>query len=184
MATVSKRLITAEEFFQMPDPPDGSQQELVQGEIVTMPPPGGRHGVCCQKVGRRVANFVDDNRRGTVTSNDTGFISERDPDTVRGPDVSYWSKERLPEVLDGYIEVPPDLAVEVISPSDVFSRIQRKIREYLARGVRLVWVVDPEGRCVTVYRRQGQATILEQNEILAGEEVLPGFSCLVAELFE
>ncbi|HEV3263368.1 MAG TPA: Uma2 family endonuclease [Gemmataceae bacterium] len=184
MATVSKKLISAEEFARMPDPPDGSQQELVRGEIVTMPPPGGRHGVCCLRTGRRLGNFVEENRRGTVTCNDTGFISERDPDTVRGPDVAYWSKERLPEVPEGYIEIVPDLAVEVVSPSDIFSRIQKKVREYLNRGVRLVWVVDPEGRTVTVYRPLRQATILEENETLSGEDVLPGFSCPVAELFE
>jgi len=183
MATVAKKLITAEEFARLPNPPDGSQQELVRGEIVILPPPGGRHGLCCSRIERRLANFVDDSRRGTVTCNDTGFISERDPDTVRGPDVAYWSKERLPEVPEGYITIAPDLAVEVVSPSDIFSRIQKKIREYLDRGVRLVWVVDPEGRTVTVYKPQRQATILEENDTLSGEEVLPGFSCPVAELF-
>jgi Uma2 family endonuclease len=182
MATVGKRLLTAEEFARLPDPPDGSRQELVRGEVITMPPPGGRHGVCCAKVGRRLGNFVEDNRLGTVTSNDTGFVSERDPDTVRGPDVSYWSKERLPEVPDGYIEVPPDLAVEVISPSDHYSRIQGKVRHYLGRGVRLIWVVDPEDRSLTVYRSRQQATILEEGETLSGEDVLPGFSCRVADL--
>ena len=101
MSPEIRKLITAEEFARMPNPPDGSQQELVRGEIVIMPPPGGRHGVCCSRVGRRLGNFVDENRRGTVTCNDTGFISERDPDTVRGPDVAYWSKECLPEVPEG-----------------------------------------------------------------------------------
>jgi Uma2 family endonuclease len=182
MATVAQKLITAEEFFRMPDPEDGSRQELVRGRIETMPPPGGRHGVCCSKVNRHLANFVEANHLGTVCSNDTGFISERNPDTVRGPDVSFWSKQRLPEVPEDYIKVAPDLAVEVVSPGDRFSRIQKKILHHLTHGVELVWVVDPEDRSVTVYRPGKQAVILEENQTLTGEDVLPGFSCPIADL--
>ena len=119
MSTITpKKLLTAEEFFLLPDPDDGSQQELVRGEVVTMPLPGGMHGVVCLKAARRIGNFVEDNDLGTATSNDTGFITERDPDTVRGPDVSFWSRDRLPEIPDGYIAIPPDLVVEVVSPED------------------------------------------------------------------
>jgi Uma2 family endonuclease len=183
MATAAQKLITAEEFFQMQEPADGSRQELVRGVIITMPPPGGRHGACCLKIGRRVGNFVDDHGLGTVTSNDTGFITERDPDSVRGPDIAYWSKGRLPQVPAGYIEIAPDLLVEVVSPSDHFSRIQTKLRQYLARGVPLVWVVDPEDRSVSVYRSSKQMSILTENDTLTGEDVLPGFRCPVAALF-
>jgi Uma2 family endonuclease len=178
-----KKLITAEEFFQMPEPADGSQQELVRGVIVTMPPPGGRHGGCCMNVGYHLCHFVKTNHLGTVTSNDAGFISERDPDTVRGPDVAFWSRERLPELPEGYITLPPDLAVEVVSPGDHYSRIQKKLRHYLERGVRLVWIVDPEDRSVTVYRSEKQAMILGEKDTLTGEDVVPGFRCLVADLF-
>jgi Uma2 family endonuclease len=180
--TTTGKLITAEEFFLMPNPPDGSRQELVRGVVITMPPPGGRHGVCCLRVGRRIGNYVDENRLGTTASNDTGFISERGPDSVRGPDVSFWSKERLTEVPEGYIEISPDLAVEVVSPSDHFSRINRKIREYLDKGVRLIWIVDPEDRTVTVYRTGQESTILTESQTLDGADVLPGFSCKVADL--
>jgi Uma2 family endonuclease len=134
MSTATDKLITAEEFFQMPEPADGSRQELVRGVIVTMPPPGGLHGACCSRINRRVGNYVDDQQLGTVCCNDTGFVSERDPDTVRGPDVSFWSRERLPVVPATYIEIPPDLVVEVVSPSDHYSRIQTKLRHYLSRG--------------------------------------------------
>jgi Uma2 family endonuclease len=182
MATVTKKLLTAGEFAQLPEPQDGSQQELVRGEIVTMPPPGGMHGGCCSKVDRRLGVFVEDKQLGHVTANDAGFITERDPDTVRGPDIAYWSRQRLPELPVGYIEIPPDLAVEVVSPSDHFSRVQSKVREYLSRGVALVWVVDPEGRTVAVYRSRQQAAILEENDLLSAEDVLPGFQCLVREL--
>src|SRR5438132_12993438 len=131
MTTITqKKLLTAEEFFLFPDPGDGSQQELVRGEIITMPPPGGMHGVSCLKAGRRIGNFVEDNDRGTVTSNDTGFITERGPDSVRGPDISYWTKERLKEIPVGYIEIAPDLLVEVLSPSNLSKQIRAKLKEY------------------------------------------------------
>jgi Uma2 family endonuclease len=136
------------------------------------------------KVGRKLGNFVDDHQLGTTASNDTGFISERAPDSVRGLDVSFWSKERLPEAPEGYVEVAPDLAVEVLSPEDRFSRLQRKIVEYLSRGVRLLWVIDPQDRSVGIYRPdQPLPRVLSENETLSGEDVVPGFSCLVRELF-
>ena len=180
--TVAQKLITAEEFARMPDPPDGSKQELVRGEIITMPPPGGIHGVCCSRTDRRVGNFVDANHLGTVTANDTGVIMERDPDTVRGPDVAYWSFERLPEVPAGYIQVAPDLAVEVLSPGNQMRHIRNKIREYFNRGVRMVWIIDPENRTITVYRAPDEGRVLHDSASLSGEDVLPGFSCRVAEL--
>src|SRR5947209_1797459 len=135
----ARKLITAEEFARMPEPLDGSREELVRGVIETMPPPGARYGVCCSRTSRRLGNFVEERGRGTVVSNGSGFVSERDPDTVRGPDISYWSWERLPEVPVGYAEVPPDLAVDVVSPGDRFARIQRKVEHHLTHGVRLVW---------------------------------------------
>lgn len=185
MSAVKQKLITAEEFMNLPDPPDGSQQELVQGVIVTIPPPKGRHGVCCLKVGRHLGNYVEEKHLGHVTSNDTGFVSERDPDSVRGPDVAYWSSERLPTVPeDRYIDIPPDLAVEVVSPGDVQSRIQAKILHYLKVGVRMVWVVDPELRIVTVYRSLAQMRILEEDATISGEDVLPGFSCPIRRFFD
>jgi Uma2 family endonuclease len=182
MATVAKKLITAEEFALLPNPPDGSQQELVRGEIEVMPPPKGRHGVCCSKIHLRVGNFVDQHQSGTLVCNDTGFILERDPDTVRGPDISFWTRVRLPFVPEDYIEIAPDLAIEVISPSDVFSKVQRRVRDFLASGVRLIWIVDPANRSVTVHRPGLQPRQLEETDTISGEDVLPGFSCLVADL--
>jgi Uma2 family endonuclease len=183
MTTATQKLITAEEFGQMPDPPDGSQQELVRGVIITMPPPGARHGACCSRINRRLAGFVEDNHLGTVFSNDTGFVTERDPDSVRGPDISFWRRESVPEIPVGYIEVAADLLVEVVSPGDHFARIQKKVNEYLTKGVRLIWVVDPEDRSVSVFREGRKPKILNENEVLSGDEVLPGFTCRVADLF-
>src|SRR5437879_4063091 len=104
-AITQKRLITAEEFFLLPEPQDGSQQELVRGEVITMPPAGGLHGVTCSKADRKLGIFIENGPGGTLVCNDTGFVTERDPDSVRGPDLSYWTKERLKEVPVGYIEI-------------------------------------------------------------------------------
>lgn len=181
IATIEK-LLTAEEFFMLPSPLDGSQQELVRGEVITMPPPGGLHGVCCLKVGRRIGNFVDDGPGGTVASNDTGFITERDPDSVRGPDISYWSKERLTEVPVGYIVIAPDMLAEVLSPSNTWKQIRAKLKEYFAKGVRLVWVIAPEDRTLTIYRTPDEGRVLHETATVTGEDVLPGFTCRVSDL--
>jgi Uma2 family endonuclease len=183
MATIApKKLLTAEEFFLLPDPDDGSQQELVRGEIIIMPLPGGMHGVSCGKVGRRIGHFVEENNLGTVASNETGFITERGPDSVRGPDVAYWSKEKLPVVPVAYIEVPPDLLVEVLSPGNTSRQIRAKLREYFAKGVRLVWVIAPEDRTLTIYRTPDEGRLLHETATVTGEDVLPGFTCRVSDL--
>jgi Uma2 family endonuclease len=183
MSTITqKKLLTAEEFFLLPEPGDGSQQELVRGEIITMPPPGGLHGVTCLKTGRRIGNFVEDQDRGTVTCNDTGFVTERGPDTVRGPDISYWSKARLQEVPVGYIEISPDMLVEVPSPSNTSKKIRAKLKEFFDKGVRLVWVIAPEDRTLTIYRTPDEGRLLHETATVTGEDVLPGFTCRVSDL--
>lgn len=177
-----KKLLTAEEFFLLPDPVDGSQQELIRGEVITMPPPGGLHGVCCSKTDRRLGRFVEENDRGTVTCNDAGFITERNPDSVRGPDVAFWSKERLPVVPVGYIPIAPDMLVEVLSPSNTSKQIFAKLKEYFAMGVRLVWVLAPEDRTLTIYRTPDEGRVLHETATVTGEDVLPGFTCRVSDL--
>jgi Uma2 family endonuclease len=181
MATVVK-LLTAEEFFLLPNPDDGSQQELVRGEVITMPPPGGMDGVCCLKAGRRIGNFVEERELGTVTSNDTGFVTERGPDSVRGPDIAHWSKNRLPVVPVCYIEVAPSLLVEVLSPSNTSKQIRGKLKEYFAKGVRIVWVIAPEDRTLTIYRTPDEGRLLHETATATGEDVLPGFTCRVSDL--
>lgn len=176
------KLITAEEFLRMPDPEDGTQQELVRGVIMSTPLPGGLHGFCCSSIGWRLGKFIEEKCLGILTLNNAGFVSERDPDTVRGPDVAFWSHERLPVIPKGYASVPPDLEIEVVSPSDTFARILAKINHYLTHGVRIVWVADPEDRSVTVHRSLGSSLILDENATVSGEDVLPGFQCKVADL--
>ena len=148
-----------------------------------MPPPKGRHGICCSKIGRLLGNFADANKLGWVTTNDTGVVLERGPDTVRGPDVAFWSITRQPVIPDGYFEIPPDLAVEVLSPDDRRKDVRAKIKEYLFYGVPLIWLVDPENRIAWVYQGSPRGTELDEEDPIDGGSVLPGFSCKVADLF-
>lgn len=181
MSTAVK-LMSAEEFQLLPNPLDGSKQELVLGEVITMPPAGGIHGVSCVRIVRNVGNFIDEHESGTLACNDTGFITHRGPDTVRGPDVAFWAKGRVKEVPVGYFEMPPDLAVEVLSPGNTSKQIRTKLREYFAKGVRMVWVVAPEDRTVTVYRTENEGRLLHESAMVSGEDVLPGFECRVSDL--
>src|SRR5262245_51751487 len=184
MATVAARLLTAEEFHRTPPPADGAKVELVRGEVVKVCRPGFAHGYTQVRVCGLLDQYGRPQRRGRAVVK-TGVITERDPDTVRGPDVSYWSVERLPwdQTPQGYPDSAPDLAVEVLSPNNRLARIREKMREYFNRNVRMVWVVDPEDRTVTVYRALEEGRVLHESATLTGEDVLPGFSCQVAELF-
>jgi Uma2 family endonuclease len=183
MSTVTQnKPLTAEEFFRLPEPEDGSQLELVRGEVITMTPPGGMHGVACSNSNRIIGNFVHDHKLGTVACNDTGFITERGPDSVRGPDVAYWSKQSLKAVPLGFIEAAPDLIVEVLSPSNTKKHIRAKLREYFAKGVRLVWVLAPEDRTLTTYRTLDEGRLLHESATVTGEDVLPGFTCRISDL--
>ncbi len=187
-ATIAKPApLTAAEFSARPETADGSREELVRGEIDTMPPPGFPHGIVQGHFYFYLRSWANGQRQasGRVTV-ETGLPTETDPDTVRGPDVAYWSYARLPadQVPDVYAEVPADLVVEVLSPDDSHRRIAQKIREYFAVGVRLVWVANPNDRTVTVYTKPGGGTVHWADDTLTGGDVLPGFTCPVASFFE
>ncbi len=183
MATVATKPMTAEEFFLTEEPEPG-RYELVKGEIVFMPPPGLRHGEVQMNVGFAIRTYLMANRIGRVVT-ESGAIIERDPDTVRGPDVSYYSRERMPLDLEviAYHDNPPDLVAEVVSPYDTKKELKAKVKEYLAAGVRVVWVVHPRDRTVTVFTAPRKSTVLEADAILTAEDVLPGFRCPVADFF-
>ncbi len=179
-----RKLLTWQEFARLPDPPDGSKQELVKGVIVTMPSPRFRHGLRQGRAYKILDGFVEPRKLGRVVV-ETGVITERDPDSVRGPDVSYWSAERLPLDFEPelYPEVAADLVVEVLSPDDTPKKILEKIKEYFAARVRMVWLSDPKRRTITVYRSLRKKTVYKEGDDVSGEEVLPSFSCPVAEFF-
>jgi Uma2 family endonuclease len=184
LSTTAKKLLTAEEFAKLPEPVDGSKQELVRGEVITMPPPSFLHGVVQLNIATLLKIFVAERQLGRVTV-ESGVITEQGPSTVRGPDVAYWSYERLPadHVPVVYANVAADLCVEVRSPSNTDERMTRKVREYFDSGVKMVWVVDPEERTLTVYRKPGDGRVLWEDATISGEDVLPGFTYSVAEFF-
>lgn len=181
---ITEKLVTAEDLWQMPEPKDGSRYELYKGELVAMTPAGARHGRAALAVGAQLFTFVAEKGLGHVVSNDTGVFTEKNPDTVLAPDLAYWSRQRLPELPEGFVELPPDLAVEVISPGDSQSYVHRKVLHWLDHGVSLVWAVDPATRTVTVYRSRREVSILGDADEITGGDVLPGFSCSVGKFFQ
>jgi Uma2 family endonuclease len=176
--------MTAEQFLRMPPAADGLKVELVRGEVIAVCRPGFRHGLCQGRVWGLLDQYGRQTGHGRAVV-ETGIVTERNPDTVRGPDVSYWSVQRLPldQNPEGYPEPDPDLCVEVLSPTNRAPRVRDKVREYFQREVRMVWVVDPEDRTVVVYRAPEHGRLHHEAAILSGDDVLPGFSCKVAELF-
>src|SRR5688572_4499350 len=168
------RVITADELFRMPD---GDKYELVGGRLRKMTPPGSIHGVVEIRLGAALANHVDENHLGVVFAGDTGFKLASNPDTVRGPDVAFVARSRVPAggIPVAYWPGAPDLAVEVLSPSETRSEIDEKIEEYLRGGTRQVWVVDPARRRVTIHRPNGAPQLLSEADTLEGADLLPGF---------
>ncbi len=129
--------------------------------------------------------FVRQHHLGKVMAGEVGIITQRDPDTVRGADVAYVSKERLAHAkTDGYLDVAPDLVVEVVSPHDRWTEINEKLGEYLACGVRAVWIIDPRTQRITCYQPSSAVRVYGKDNTLAEPVILPGFSVPVRELFE
>ncbi len=181
MAT-AKTLTTAEQLAEMPD--DGKRLELVKGELIEMPPTTLEHSHIALKIGAKILLFVEQHDLGIAGVGEPGFTLARNPDTVRAPDVVFVSKERLPQERNrAFLELAPDLVVEVVSPSNSAPYMQAKVEDWLSAGVRLVWVVYPNTRSVVVYNAQREAKLLGVNDTLTGEPVLPGFQCKVSELF-
>jgi Uma2 family endonuclease len=186
VATSTDRM-TAEEFFRWISLPENRDHyvELERGEIIEMPPPGKYHGFVCGNVARVLGNYAAQCSRGYVCTNDAGLIVERDPDTVRGPDVTFYDDSQTAENTDRqFAEQPPLLAVEVMSPSERLNRTVLRIAQMLNLGVQMVWVVDPEARDVSVHRPGRAPQLVQANEELTGEDCLAGFRCRVSDLFE
>jgi len=187
MATVtSKQLMTAEEFYDWANHPDNRNRycELERGEIVEMSRPGRRHGLVCANVAGILRNFVIQRKKGYVCSNDTGVLVERDPDTVRGPDVMLFEDAaHIEDVDEKYGEKPPVLAVEVLSPNDTSGKVTQRVGEQKRFGTRLIWILDPDARNATVYQPGKEEKVVAESEELTGEDVLPDLRVRVAELF-
>ena len=150
-----------------------------------MPPASGGHGLVAGEAFRRLANHVVEHRLGYVFAAETGFFLARDPDVVRAPDVAFIRTERLPDgpPLRGYVEVIPDLVVEVVSTWDTAAEVEEKVQDWLAAGVRLVLVLHPTTRSITAYRTAADVRRLREGDELDADDVVPGFRCAVSDLF-
>ncbi len=186
MATVAEAapLITANQFVQRPDP--GHPEVLVRGRIVPWPMLKPRDGYICNKAGRIFGNFVEERRRGWVLNNDTGVITERDPDTVRGADVVYYSYDRLPpgELPETDAEVAPELVVEVRSPGARWPQVLAKVAEYLEAGMLVVLVLDHKRLSAHVFDADGTHRMLGPDDELTFPDLLPEFRAIVRQFFE
>jgi Uma2 family endonuclease len=161
-------LITADEFARLPD--DDCRYELVSGRVIRMSPVGSLHGVLVVRLTLLLGRWVEQHDLGLVMT-ETGFVLEENPDTVRAPDLSFVAQHRIPagRVPRGFWMGPPDLAIEVLSPDDRAADIRVKVNDYLTHGVQLVWVVNPDEKTVTSYRRS-------EGPVTVGIEVRPLFS--------
>ena len=169
--------MTLEEFLES----DLEGYEYIKGELIPMAPTSVEHGYIGANLSSLLHLYVRENQLGRVIISDTGFrVGER----VLIPDIAFISTDRIPNDPSKASPVPPDLAVEVISPTDSSYRVEEKAFIYLEAGTQLVWVLKPRSKTVTVYRSETEITLLTQNDTLSGEEVVKGFSCQVAELFE
>ncbi len=182
MMSQDTRIMTASELLAMPD--DGRRYELVQGTLRMMSPAGGRHGRIALKLARRLGDYVEQHDLGATFAAETGFLLERDPDTVRAPDVAFVSHARLGNFADlpGYLPIAPDLVAEVVSPSDRSSEIEEKTIGWLSAGVAVVLVVDPQTKTIRDYRATHGMRVYTEGAIDLGEAIT-GFRLDVSELF-
>ena len=173
-------LMTAEEFAALPE--DGRRYELVGGRLIEVSPSSSRSSILARRLGTRIDLYATEHNLGVVGDADWGMRLTDRPDSVRAPDIGFVRAERIPTegIPAGFWPGPPDLALEVISPSDRFSDVMAKVDEYLAAGTRLVWLFDPERRTVRGFRAGGSSFQLGADGVLSGEDVLPGFELPLA----
>lgn len=181
--TVGRKPVAAEELLLARD--DGLRRELVRGEVRTMAPAGHLHGRTAMNVSTPLDRHVRQHDLGVVLAAETGFKVLSDPDTVRAPDAAFVRRERVEAIgeVEGYWPEAPDLAVEVVSPNDRFSEVEEKVEDWIAAGTRMVLIVNPRGKNVTVRLPDKRVTILTEGETIDGGEVVPGWTLPVSDLF-
>ncbi|MCB9878769.1 MAG: Uma2 family endonuclease [Planctomycetes bacterium] len=172
---------TADQLLELREP--GVRHELVCGELRRMSPAGHWHGSVASRIAGLLERFLREREVGQAYGAETGFVLARDPDTVRAPDAAFVRTARVAPPGPGYFPGPPDLAVEVVSPSDRYCEVHEKALSWLDHGTHTVWVVEPMARTVTVLRARDDMRVLRENDLLDGGDLLPGFACTVTELF-
>ena len=180
---VEPQITTADELFALAS--DGCQYELVNGSLRMMSPAGGRHGRLTSRLGWLLSNHVHAAQCGIVLAAETGFRLSVDPDTVLAPDVAFVERSRYEAVENeiAYLPFAPDLAIEVLSPNDRFSRVESKAFTWLDAGCRLVLLVDPETESVHAYRSRKQIQVFERSEIIDCSDAVPGWTLIVEQVF-
>jgi len=175
--------MTAEEYLRSPI--EGTPTELVQGKVVALNPPGFRHGQICSRIAYLLQRHLEEQPCGWVVSNDSGVITERDPDTVRGADVAFYSYETIPRdnPPKGYPSGPPELIFEVLSPNDRPAEIERKVKEYLNAGVKGVYVVDDTRGVVNKFELNSDVRSFSAKESITFPGQLFSFQTIAAEIF-
>jgi Uma2 family endonuclease len=179
----TERTYTLSEYERLPED-DGNLVELVEGRLVREPRPNAEHSWLMGELTGRIREHVRKRRLG-VTLPEAGFVLADDPPTVRGPDIAFIARANLPPggFPRAFWTIPPDLAVEIVSPSNTRAEIREKVLEYLDAGTRFVWVVEPRTRSVTAYRSRTQVRVVAGSDTLDGHDVLPGFRLRLDELF-
>ena len=180
--TTKLKLMTADELLAVPRG-DGRRFELIRGVLAEKMPGGRTQGVVCSRIDTALSIYSDSNDYGETLSADTGYRLDRDPDTVRAPDVAWFAPGRLPEGAEGFPELAPDLAVEVKSPGNSWPEMTAKAYMWLSYGSQQAWVADPATVTVTVYRLNEHPVTLTADDVLGGGDLLPGFSTPVWRMF-
>jgi len=180
---LESKILTAEEYGRLED--DGRLTELVRGRVVEMNRPFTSHGFYINRIAFLLTQFVEQHQVGRIVVGDAGLITQRDPDTVRGPDLAFYSYQRIPSgpLPAGYWPASPELVVEIRSESDRWKDILQKVAEYLSANVLTVAVIDPEHERVHLFS-DNETTVLNTTDLLTFPEVLPGFEVVIGRLFE
>ncbi len=180
-----QRTYTIEEYMALPD--NGVKYELVKGELLEMPPTGGEHGEIDAGLIGFMALHIRKNKLGRIYGAETAFVLNAESRTVRAPDIAFVAAGRLPvgPSTKSAVPIPPDLAVEIVSPSDSLIEVEEKVNQYLEAGVRLVWVINPRRHEIYIYRTgSNQRTTLGITDELDGEDVIKDFKLKISEIFE
>jgi len=182
--TTTQTTFSIDEYHAFCDLPEneGLEFELIDGEIAEKDMASLSSSEIALEIGRLLGNFLAGNRTGRLTGADGGYIL--DGENIRMPDVGYISHVRMPDMPEREGLFSPDLAVEVMSPTDRIKPARKKAERYLAHGTRIVWLVIPKTRSVEVYTPDEIVIILSGDDLLTGGDVLPGFACRVADLFQ
>ena len=184
MTTTKQKLLTAADLLRLYS--KGIRGELIMGVLYETMATGGEHGEIAANLTIALGVFVKPRRLGRLATSDSGVLLERNPDTVREPDIAFFSTETLPQDVRvrGYYDRPPDLIVEIASPNDSRREVNAKVQMWLSYGVRLVWAVYPATRTVESHPQRGAPTLLTDIDTLDGGEVLPGFTCKLSDIFD